>query len=98
MRSAWRAGGVRGEYLEPENAFSVVVRGIVQVPGDHKPLPELLLECHPAEEVADPVGDRQARVPVRRPFGRRRLTQHRGGESCRDDDWRRKECAPGRNP
>ena len=69
--------GRGGRDLETEDPFRVVVRRVVQIARNHEQLPELLLERHPAKEIADAVGDRQAGVPI---GWRLRRRQPEGGQ------------------
>jgi hypothetical protein len=68
-----------------------VVSGIVQVPGNHEQLPELLLESHPAEQIADAIGHWQIGSLIRHRTARLRDCQRRrnkeaGREKCGDKD------------
>ena len=73
--------------LQPEHAARVVVGRVVEIARDHVELPELLLERHPPEKVADAVGHRQPRVAVRTDVALcRARSRQQQEERCGDDD------------
>src|SRR4029079_11866712 len=82
----WRASSARcNRDLQAERSVRVVMRGVVEIAGDHEGLPELLLERHAAEQVAHAVGDGQACVAVRQCVGRRRPRLGGGGRGSKGD-------------
>ena len=67
--------GCRIRDLKPEDAFRVVVCGVVEIARNHEQLPELLFERHAREQIADPLVDGRLRILVR--GRRRRRERHR---------------------
>ena len=66
--------------LKPEHAVRVVVRRVVAIARNHEQLPELLVECHPPQQVAHALGRRQTRVMIRRARLCQRRRARRGDE------------------
>ena len=84
-----RAHAAHGD-LETERAARVVVRGVVEIAGNHERLPELLVERHAAEQIADAVGDGESCVAVRQ---RSRLLGVGPDPRLGCDEDRRARCA-----